>query len=462
MSQHIQYSLVPLETRYLKLAIIGEQIVGFAFCSMTERLMGIDYLGVIPAYQRQGIATKLLTQLQKDALQIRLEVRRSNTQAIAFYEKYGFKFFEVVRDYYLNHEATTKVCQHEDAFVYLWSEKENPVQLILAIESSCDETAVAVLRNGEVVLANTILSQIAIHAPFGGVIPEVASRNHVKYILSVIKEAIATSGIKLKQIDYIAVTQGPGLLGPLMVGVTAAQALALSLGIPLIPVNHLCGHTLASTLGGELTFPALTLLVSGGHTELIYLKNYFDYEIIGQTLDDAVGECYDKVARILGLGYPGGPIIDKLAQTGVSTFHFPRPKSEGLYNFSFSGLKSAVLYRSQKDEGNINIANYCFEFQEAALETLLRSTKAAVKDYHIKCLVLAGGVSANKRLRALVKETFKNIKVLIPAFAYCTDNAAMIARAAYLMITKTTFVPSIAPDLIVYPRNEFPYYPPKE
>lgn len=311
---------------------------------------------------------------------------------------------------------------------------------ILAIESSCDETSAAVVENGTKVLSCAVRSQIKTHAKFGGVVPEIAARDHVLAINFVVDQAFKDAGIKLREIDKIAVTQGPGLIGALFVGINAAQSLALALDKPLIGVNHLVGHAYAAAIGKELKFPCLVLLVSGGHTELLILRSHLEFEHIGQTLDDAVGECYDKVARVLGFPYPGGKTIDDLAQTGnPEAFLFPRPILKQGFNFSFSGLKSAVInaYAKIEDKVNLNKADFAASFQKAVLDTIIYKTKKALKKYpDLKQLIVGGGVSANKGLRAVLAKEIKGVEVLIPEFKYCTDNAAMIGAAAYFQVTK--------------------------
>jgi len=307
--------------------------------------------------------------------------------------------------------------------------------LILGIESSCDETAASVVRNGNEVLSNIIASQADIHKKFGGVVPEVASRHHVEAITAVIDEAMNLAAISFTDLDGIAVCQGPGLVGSLIVGLQAAKAISFAHGIPLIPVHHIAGHIYANALEGEMQFPLIALVVSGGHTELILMRDHNEFEYLGRTLDDAVGEAYDKVARILEIGYPGGPIIDKLATTGSDTYHLPRvwlDKNE--FNFSFSGLKSAVInlvHNTRQRGEEIDHANLAASFQASVVEVLTVKTMNALERYHVKNLVVAGGVAANSGLRRSLEEVAKEkgINLMIPTFKYCTDNAAMIAAA---------------------------------
>ncbi len=310
--------------------------------------------------------------------------------------------------------------------------------LILAIETSCDETACAVVKDGKEILSNIVSSQINVHTLYGGVVPEVASRIHVENISAVIEEAVKKSGYTMQDMDAIAYTLGPGLIGSLHVGVQAAKTLAWMFHKPLIPLNHMCGHIYANRFVDELEFPLLALVISGGHSELVWMKNDWDFKVIGTTWDDAIGEAYDKVSRVLGTGYPGGPVIDKMAKSGKEHYTLPAIKTNGKYDFSFSGLKTAVLQMIQREEkkGNEIIKeDVAYAFQETALSQLTSKTIAAVEDYHPRTLVLAGGVAANSRLREMITEQMKaypDTKLIIPGIKYCTDNAAMMGAAGYV------------------------------
>lgn len=314
--------------------------------------------------------------------------------------------------------------------------------LVLGVESSCDETSVAVVRDGKEVLSNVILTQIDIHKEFGGVVPEIASRHHVYNVSMVFEDAIKEAGVKSTDIDLVAVTYGPGLIGSLLVGVNAAKTWALIYNKPIIGVNHLAGHIYANQIEHEMKFPLIALLVSGGNTELIYMKDHFDFEIIGETLDDAVGESYDKVARVMGLEYPGGPKVDKLAHEGEPTYKIPRVYlGNDNYNFSFSGLKSHIinLHHNAMQRGEeINVANLCRSFQDSVVEVLVDKTLKAAKSYNVKQIIVAGGVSANKGLKERFNYMNNNsFEICIPSIRYCTDNAAMIAVAGYYQYKKT-------------------------
>jgi N6-L-threonylcarbamoyladenine synthase len=313
---------------------------------------------------------------------------------------------------------------------------------ILGIETSCDETAAAVIENGRVQLASVVASQADIHSKYGGVFPEVASRQHIRTIYAVIDEALQKAHISLGDVDAIAVTRGPGLAGSLVVGVNAAKGMALAAGLPLIGVNHLEGHIYSAwvyeadiaEVPSEPQFPLLALLVSGGHTELNLLTDHLQYRRLGSTLDDAAGEAFDKVARLLGLQYPGGPSIQKAAQNGnPEAFNFPRAKLDGSWNFSFSGLKTAVLRTVREFEDHkrpLPVENLAASFQAAVVDVLLTKTLKAAQQFKAKEIILAGGVSANKALReAFLAQT--KFRVHIPALSLCTDNAAMIGAAGY-------------------------------
>jgi N6-L-threonylcarbamoyladenine synthase len=316
-------------------------------------------------------------------------------------------------------------------------------QWIMGIETSCDETAVAIIKNGREIAANVVASQIESHKRFGGVVPEIASRHHVEQMTIVIEEALKEADLTLPELDAIAVTEGPGLVGALLIGVNAAKALAFAHNIPLVPVHHIAGHIYANRLVKELTFPLLSLVVSGGHTELVYMKEQGHFEVIGETRDDAAGEAYDKVARTLKLPYPGGPHIDRLAQEGSDTLKLPRAwLEEGSYDFSFSGLKSAVINTVHNAEQRGEIIapeDLAASFQESVIEVLVKKTVKATEEYKVKQVLLAGGVAANKGLRKALEEAFStksDIDLVIPPLNLCTDNAAMIAAAGSIMFDK--------------------------
>ena len=312
--------------------------------------------------------------------------------------------------------------------------------LILSIETSCDETSAAVIENGDTILSNVVASQINSHKRFGGVVPEIASRHHVEYITLIIEEAMEEAYVTFEDLDAVAVTEGPGLVGALLIGVNAAKAIAYAHNLPLIPVNHIAGHIYANQLVQPLEFPLLSLVVSGGHTELIYMKEHGSFEIIGETRDDAAGEAYDKIGRVIGVPYPGGKHIDEMAQVGEDTFNFPRAMiDEDNYDFSFSGLKSAFINKvhnaEQKGE-ELNREDLATSFQQAVVDVLVSKTIRAAKEYDVKQIILAGGVAANSGLRTGLSEAVEteltDVQLIIPPLSLCGDNAAMIGAAAFL------------------------------
>ena len=303
--------------------------------------------------------------------------------------------------------------------------------LVLGIESSCDETSVAIVKNGREVLSNVIDTQIKIHEKFGGVVPEIASRNHIEAISRVAKKALEDANKTFEDIDVIAPTYGPGLVGALLVGVSYARGLAFALNKPLVGVNHLEGHISANYITHpDLEPPFLCMLTSGGNTQIVYVKDYCEMEVLGKTRDDAIGEAFDKVARVVELGYPGGPKVDKLAQQGQATINFPKTHFENL-DFSFSGIKTAVINLHHK-EPDIKKEDLCMSFEKAVTEVLIEKITKAIEQTEIKKVVLAGGVSANTHIRSeFEKLEEKGIKIYKPDLKLCTDNAAMIASAGY-------------------------------
>ena len=315
---------------------------------------------------------------------------------------------------------------------------------ILGIESSCDETSISIVKNGKEEIVTTTLSQIDIHKKFGGVVPEIASRSHAECITIVIEDCLNKANMKMEDITAIAVTYGPGLAGSLLVGVEAAKTLALCYNKPLIGVNHMAGHIYANNLVDTMDFPLICLVISGGHTEIIYMDEDLSFKKIGSTIDDSVGEAFDKVARVIDVPYPGGPVIDKLSKIGKDSYDLPLPMDDDSYNFSFSGIKSAVinLVHNEKQRGNeIRKEDLATSFENIVVKTLTKKTMRAIDEYKVKELLIAGGVSANSGIREefdkLCKE--KGIKLVVPKLAYCTDNGAMIAAAGYYYYKKGLF-----------------------
>lgn len=311
--------------------------------------------------------------------------------------------------------------------------------LIMGIETSCDETAAAIVEDGKKIISNVVASQISIHQKYGGVVPEIASRKHMEYIIPVIDKALDESEKKITDLSAIAVTYGPGLIGSLLVGLSVAKAMAYAQNIPLIGINHLEAHIYANFLEHtEIKPPFICLIVSGGHTSLVYIRNFGEYKLLGQTKDDAAGEVFDKIAKVLDLGYPGGPITERLAKKGdPSSIKFPRPiLNDKSYDFSFSGLKTAVIYyiKELKEENkNIPVGDILASFQQAVIDVLVKKTIKAALKFKTKQIILAGGVAANNSLRREIKEKadLLNIKVFYPSIFLCTDNAAMVASVGY-------------------------------
>ena len=323
---------------------------------------------------------------------------------------------------------------------------------ILGIESSCDETSIAILEfeqdnNNFKVLSNIVSSQIDIHKKYGGVVPEIASRQHTKNISLVLDEALAEANISLQDISAIAVTVGPGLVGALLVGLSYAKALAYALNIPLVPVHHIAGHIAANFITHpNLTVPFLALVVSGGHSHVILVENYTSFKILAKTRDDAAGEAFDKVARVLHLGYPGGPEVSKMAKQGQATYKLPKTKFEDNLDFSFSGIKTAVLNIVNKEKDNLRVADMCASFETNVAEVLVDHTIELAKIHNISKIALAGGVSANSKLREYLVSSGKkeNIEIFLPELKYCTDNAAMIAAAGIFKYNEKKFTKDLA------------------
>ena len=312
---------------------------------------------------------------------------------------------------------------------------------ILAIESSCDEMSMSIIKNGTEEICTVTNTQIDIHKKFGGVVPEIASRSHIENMTIVLHELLSQSGFNMDMIDAIGVTYGPGLIGSLMIGLQCAKTISLVTGKPLIPVHHIAGHIYANNLEKRLEFPLIALVVSGGHTDLVYMKEDYSFKRIGSTLDDAIGEAYDKVAKVCGLEYPGGPIVDKLAKLGNDTYNLPYPLDDDSYNFSFSGIKSAVIntIHNESQRGNkIRVEDMCTSFQHRVVSVVVKKTKRALMEYKCDNLILAGGVAANSYLREELTKMCNenNINFSYPRIKYCTDNAAMIGAAAYYAYKK--------------------------
>lgn len=334
---------------------------------------------------------------------------------------------------------------------------------ILAIESSCDETAASVIADGKL-LSNIVSTQIDVHRKYGGVMPEIASRLHAENISIVIKEAMETANIKFEDLDAVAVTRGPGLIGALHVGLQAAKTIAMLYNIPLIPVHHLAGHIYANEYVCELKFPVLAVVVSGGNTELVLMKNHLEFEVVAKTRDDAIGECYDKVARVLGLPYPGGIPIDKLAKIGEHTYNLPKPlKGEKTLDLSYSGLKTNVInlvHNLEQKGEKVNVENMCKSFQDVAVGQVVDRVEKVIGLYQVNQVILAGGVSANSYLRSEMSKKMEelHVELQIPPMWCCTDNAAMIAKVAERLYDLKVFAPldlGVDPNWSIEEWNKF-------
>lgn len=427
--------LEAVHTQYL-VAFKDTELVGYAGLSSPAGSFQADIntIAVAESYRNQGLGTEIMQRLvematKSGAEQMFLDVRADNNSAIELYKKFGFEQIDTRKGYYKPEGVDALVMR-----------KEIHQPLVLGIETSCDETGVGVVR-GNRLLSNALNSSMEIHAKFGGVVPEVAARAHLEALQPTIDLAMNEAGIELEDLDAIAVTNGPGLAGALMVGIGAAKGLAQAFDTPLYAVNHLVGHVGADILErGSLQTPSIALLVSGGHTSLLLVNDLLDdVELLGETIDDAAGEAFDKVARVLGLPYPGGPEIDKAAIGGnPESVRFPRglslPKdmAEHKYDFSFSGLKTAVARYVEKAEDNgeeINISDVAASFREAVVDVLVTKALKACEEYGVPRLILGGGVTANARLRevATQKCSQAGIELRIPRFSLCTDNGAMIA-----------------------------------
>ena len=416
-------------SKYL-LYLIDDKVVGFINYYLIYERLEIANFNVLETYQNQGIGKKLLSEFikkfQNDKTNITLEVRCDNEKAIHLYKKYGFVEKAIRKNYYNNADG-------------ILMEKELIIVkdiYVLGIESSCDETSFSIVKNGCEEISTVISSQIDIHKDYGGVVPEIASRAHVKNVTFVLEECLKKANMTMDDIDLIAVANGPGLIGSLLVGLEAAKTLAWLYKKPLIPVHHIAGHIYANNLVRRLEFPLISLVISGGHTELVYMEKDYSFQKLGGTLDDAVGECYDKVGKVIGVPYPGGPVIDQMAHEGNNTYQLPIPLNDNSYNFSFSGLKSAVinLVHNEEQRGNeINKNDLACSFQNVVIDSLTKKTINALVDYKVNNLILAGGVSANRGIRERFKDICekRNINYTFPDLKYCTDNAAMVASAGY-------------------------------
>ena len=415
-------------SRYL-IYLEDDKIIGYINYYLIYERGEIVNFNILSNYQNLGIGTKLLKEVIKECKNlsnISLEVREDNCNAIHLYEKYGFRTVSTRKNYYndgVDGLLMVKEINNKDVY-------------ILGIESSCDETSFSIVKNGTEEIATVISTQIDIHKDYGGVVPEIASREHVKNVSFVIEECLEKACMRMEDIDAIAIANGPGLIGSLLVGLEAGKTLSWLYNKPLVPVHHIAGHIYANNLVKRMEFPLMCLVISGGHTELVYMKEDYSFEKLGGTLDDAVGECYDKVGKCVNLEYPAGPKIDKAAKLGQPSYKLPMPLNDDSYNFSFSGLKSAVINLCHNEEQrgeSVNVNDLCCSFQKIVESTLVKKTMKAMEDYDCKNLILAGGVSANTGIRDAFKEACEKRKInyTFPDLKYCTDNAAMVAAAGY-------------------------------
>lgn len=422
------------------------RLVGYAGAMLVGREADLMDIAVDAAARGRGTARALLWALAAEVLdrgvdRLTLEVRPSNAEALALYASCGFDQVGVRRGYYPETGEDALVLRSRPlapALAAMQAARAGS-DLVLAVETSCDETAASVLRGGREELSAVIASQVDFHSRFGGVVPEIASRKHTEAVVAVVEEALETAGVGLEDLHAIAVTQGPGLVGALVVGLAYAKGLALATGLPLVGVNHLEGHIYAARLlDPELEPPLIALLVSGGHTAIVSVPEWGRYEVLGRTLDDAVGEAFDKVAKLLGLGYPGGPVISRLAAEGdPAAIPFPRAMlRSGNLDVSLSGLKTAVIQYVEAERASgreLNVPDIAASFQAAAIDVQVAKTVQAALDHGVRAVVLAGGVAANRALRDRLASALAahGIRLSVPPFGLCTDNASMIAAVAH-------------------------------
>ena len=427
------YSNKISEFDYKLIYIIDNKEVGFLEYKTLYDITDITDLYVEEKYRNQKIASKLMEELIKKVSpnKIMLEVRKHNDIAIKLYEKYDFKVISERKKYYKDDDALIMERNNKDIYIF-------------AIESSCDETSASIVKNGIVDVATTINSQIDTHTLYGGVVPEIASRMHLENITIVIEETLKKANMKLEDMDAFACTYGPGLLGSLLVGLECTKTLSMVYNKPFIKVNHMMGHIYANKIGNNMNFPLLSLVISGGHTDLILMEDEDKFRYLGRTLDDAIGECFDKVARIMSIPYPGGPNLEKLAATGEDTYPMPKLLDDNSYNFSFSGIKSYCnnLVHNEKQRGNsIRYNDLACSFQNAVTNSLVIKCEKAIKDLNIKNFIISGGVASNSFIRNKLVDMCKenNVNISIPDKKYCTDNATMIGAAAYVHFKNKNF-----------------------
>jgi len=431
----------------------GKELVGFAGAMFAPDGMHVMDLAVAPDVRRSGIARDLMlvlaaTASRRGASRMTLEVRAGNDAAIALYASLGFEAAGVRPRYYDDTGDDAVIMWADTARLLAIRAATRGEDLVLAIETSCDETAASVMRGGSEVLSSVVATQVDFHARFGGVVPEIASRKHTEAIVGVIDEALERAAVDFSDLDALAVTYGPGLIGALVVGVAYAKGLSLGTGLPLVGVNHLEGHIFASKLADpDLEPPLVALVVSGGHTSLVHVPAWGEYRTLGSTLDDAAGEAFDKVAKLLGLEYPGGPEISRLASQGdPAAIPFPRAMlHSGDYDFSLSGLKTAVsLYVKREREAGrpLNLPDIAASFQSAVTDVQVAKAVRAAGEHGVKHFCLGGGVAANASLREALRSALADagVRLSVPPLSLCTDNAAMIAAAAHFRLVRGGFL----------------------
>ncbi|TDB39452.1 MAG: tRNA (adenosine(37)-N6)-threonylcarbamoyltransferase complex transferase subunit TsaD [Actinobacteria bacterium] len=441
------------DDRVWLVAIDAGELLGYGGIMLAPDGAHVMNIAVAASARRQGTARALMMALAREAAgrgarRMTLEVRATNTAALELYRGLGFDSLGVRPGYYDDTGEDAVIMWADVARLTAIAAAREGIDVILAIETSCDETAASVMRGGSETLSSVVATQVDFHARFGGVVPEIASRKHTEAIVGVVDEALEQAGLGFGDLDAVAVTYGPGLIGALVVGVAYAKGLSLATGLPLVGVNHLEGHIFANRLADpELTTPLIALVVSGGHTSLIHVPEWGEYHTLGSTLDDAAGEAFDKVAKLLGLGYPGGPAISRLAEQGdPAAIPFPRAMlHSGDYDFSLSGLKTAVLtyVRHEQAAGReIDIPNLAASFQAAVIDVQVAKAVRAAEEYGVRDFCLGGGVAANTALREALRVALaaRGVRLSVPPFSLCTDNAAMIASAAHFRLRNGGFL----------------------
>ncbi len=413
--------------------IVDDKLIGFIEVKKLYEVLDIIDVFIEEEYRLKGYASKLLEHIinnTKNIKEIMLEVKEDNEAAINLYKKFGFKVISERKNYY---KDKTALIMQKKMDIY-----------ILAIESSCDETSVSIVKNGKEDISTSTNTQIDIHKKYGGVVPEIASRMHLENITLVLDDCLSKTSIKLEDIDAFSCTYGPGLLGSLLVGIESAKTLSFIYEKPFIKVNHMMGHISAANINNDLEYPLVALIISGGHTDLIYMESQNTFKYLGSTLDDAIGECFDKVARIMKLPYPGGPNIELLAKAGNDNYSMPEILNDNTYNFSYSGIKSYInnlVHNACQRGETVNYKDLAYSFQKAVTKLLVNKTKSAIINFKVANLIVVGGVASNTYIREELTKMAEelNVRTVIPEKKYCTDNATMIGAAAYVLFEENEF-----------------------